>query len=42
MTAINEDEMISVENITIHVMVPGDKLNLVERKYIPRERQQNT
>ncbi len=40
MTAISEDEMISVENITLHVMVPGDKLNLSERRYIPREKQQ--
>ncbi len=42
MASINEDDMISVESITIHVMVPGDKLNLVERKYMPREKQQKT
>jgi len=37
MAAINEDEMISAENICIHVMVPGDRLHLADRKYIPRE-----
>ena len=37
MTSINEGEMISVENISIHVMVPGDKLHLSDRKYIPRK-----
>jgi len=35
MAAISEGEMISVENISIHVMVPGDKLHLADRKYIP-------
>jgi len=39
MAAISEGEMISVENISIHVMVPGDKLNLSKRKYIPCEKQ---
>jgi len=37
MTSINEGEMISVENISIHVMVPGDKLHLADRKYIHRK-----
>jgi len=36
MAAISEGEMISVENISIHVMVPGDKLRLSDRKYIHR------
>jgi len=35
MAAIREGEMISVENISIHVMVPGDKLHLLDRKFIP-------
>jgi len=34
MAAINEGDMISVENISIHVMVPGDRLRLSDRKYI--------
>jgi len=37
MADIREGEMISAENITIHVMVPGDRLHLSDRKYIPRE-----
>jgi len=37
MAAISEGEMISAENITIHVMVPGDKLHLADRKYIHRK-----
>jgi len=37
MTSISEGEMISVENISIHVMVPGDKLHLSDRSYIPRK-----
>ena len=40
MAAINEGEMISVENISIHVMVPGDKLHFSDRKIIPREEQE--
>ncbi|MCF8232425.1 MAG: cyanophycinase [Bacteroidales bacterium] len=39
MAAISEGEMISVENISLHVMVPGDKLRLSDRKYIPFEEQ---
>lgn len=42
MAAISEGEMISAENISIHVMVPGDRLHLSERKYIPREEQKLT
>lgn len=42
MADIKEGEMISVENITLHVMVPGDRLRLSDRKYIPREEQQPT
>ncbi len=34
MAAISEGEMISVENISLHVMVPGDKLHLSERKIV--------
>jgi len=37
MAAISEGEMISVENISIHVMVPGDKLHLLDRKFIPNK-----
>jgi cyanophycinase len=37
MAAISEGEMISVENISIHVMVPGDKMHLSDRKYVPRK-----
>lgn len=37
MAAISEGEMISVENVSIHVMVPGDRLHLADRQYIPRE-----
>lgn len=39
MAAISQGEMISVENIRIHVMVPGDRLHLSDRKYISREEQ---
>jgi cyanophycinase len=39
MAAIREGEMISVENISIHIMVPGDKLHFSDRKIIPREEQ---
>jgi len=42
MAAISEGEMISAENIRIHVMVPGDRLHLSDRKYIPREEQKLT
>lgn len=42
MADIKEGEMISVENITLHVMVPGDRFHLSDRKYIPREEQQPT
>lgn len=37
MADIREGEMISAENITLHVMVPGDRLHLADRKYIPRD-----
>ena len=42
MAAISEGEMISAENISLHVMVPGDKLRLSDRKYIPYEEQKLT
>ncbi len=37
MAAINEGEMISVENISLHVMIPGDKLHLSERRIVHGE-----
>ncbi len=40
MTDISEGEMISVENISLHVMVPGDKLLFSERKIIHRKEQE--
>jgi cyanophycinase len=37
MAAIQEGEMISVENISIHVIVPGDRYLLSERRIISKE-----
>jgi len=37
MAAIQEGEMISVENISIHIMVPGDRYLLSERRIISKE-----
>ena len=33
MASINEGELISIENLSVHVMVPGDKFFLSERKF---------
>jgi len=33
--AINEGELISIENLSVHVMVPGDVFLLSERRFIP-------
>ena len=35
MAMINEGELISIENLSVHVMVPGDKLLLSRRKFTP-------
>jgi cyanophycinase len=37
MAAINEGELISIENLSVHVLVPGDRFVLSERKFIPRQ-----
>ncbi len=37
MALINEGELISIENLSVHVMVPGDKFLLSERKFIPAQ-----
>ena len=37
MASINEGDLISIENLSVHVMVPGDKYILSERKYIPAQ-----
>jgi cyanophycinase len=35
MASINEGELISIENLCVHVLVPGDKFILSERKFVP-------
>lgn len=35
MASISEGELISIENLSVHVMVPGDKFLLSERKFLP-------
>jgi cyanophycinase len=35
MASINEGELISIENLSVHVLVPGDKFILSERKFVP-------
>ena len=35
MASINEGEMISIENLSVHVLVPGDVFYLSERKLVP-------
>ncbi|RQD74307.1 cyanophycinase [Desulfonatronospira sp. MSAO_Bac3] len=35
MAMINEGELISIENLSVHVMVPGDKMLLSRRKFTP-------
>jgi cyanophycinase len=35
MASIREGELISIENLSVHVMVPGDKYILSERKFVP-------
>ncbi len=37
MASINEGELISIENLCVHVMVPGDKYILSERKFVPAQ-----
>ncbi len=37
MALINEGELISIENLSVHVMVPGDKLLLSQKKIIPAQ-----
>ncbi|MFP4035607.1 MAG: cyanophycinase [Desulfovermiculus sp.] len=37
MASINEGELISIENLSVHVMVPGDKYILSERKFVPAQ-----
>jgi cyanophycinase len=35
MASINEGELISIENLSVHVLVPGDQFVLSERRFIP-------
>ncbi|MFO7817639.1 MAG: cyanophycinase [Desulfovibrionales bacterium] len=35
MASISEGELISIENLSVHVMVPGDVFHLSERKLVP-------
>ena len=35
MATIKEGELISIENLSVHVLVPGDKFVLSERKFVP-------
>ena len=35
MALINEGELISIENLSVHVMVPGDSLVLSQKKFTP-------
>ncbi len=35
MASISEGELISIENLSVHVMVPGDIFHLSERKLVP-------
>lgn len=35
MASISEGELISIENLSVHVMVPGDTYILSERKFVP-------
>ena len=35
MASINEGELISIENLSVHVLVPGDIFHLSERKLVP-------
>jgi cyanophycinase len=37
MASINEGDLISIENLSVHVMVPGDKYILSERKFVPAQ-----
>lgn len=37
MASIKEGELISIENLSVHVMVPGDKFVLFERKFVPSQ-----
>ena len=37
MASIKEGELISIENLCVHVMVPGDKYILSERKFVPAQ-----
>gem|GEM_PF-4516341 len=35
MASINEGELLSIENLSVHVLVPGDVFHLSERKLVP-------
>ncbi|WP_027370040.1 cyanophycinase [Desulfovermiculus halophilus] len=37
MASISEGELISIENLNVHVMIPGDKYILSEHKFIPAQ-----
>lgn len=35
MASISEGELISIENLSVHVLVPGDIFHLSDRKLVP-------
>ena len=37
MASISKGELISIENLSVHIMVPGDKFLLSERKFLPAQ-----